>query len=131
MAAISKVIRRSHKLRGATPSISTLCLDFVGRRFQKRIAEYIMPLYPPFWRQFKQNGGHFQSNTSITQTKRRRAFNLDSMCMFCGAYTCRKIIVSYVSVLGINHFNVYGGHIAKNCSNFHEKCSLFRKLRGM
>ena len=53
MAAISKVIRRSHKLRGATPSISTLCLDFVGRRFQKRIAEYIMPSYPPFWRPFK------------------------------------------------------------------------------
>ena len=31
----------------------TLCIGFVGRRFQiKSIAKYIMPLYPPFWRPF-------------------------------------------------------------------------------
>ena len=35
------------------------------------------------------------------------------MSRFCGAYTCRKRIVSYVSVLGINHFDVYGGHFTK------------------
>ena len=32
-----------------------------------------------------QNGGHFQSNTSISETKRRRAFNFDSIYRFCGA----------------------------------------------
>ena len=36
MAAIYKVIRLSQKLRGAEPSISTLCLCFVGRGFQKK-----------------------------------------------------------------------------------------------
>ena len=30
------------------------------------------------------NGGHFQSSTSISETKRRRALNIDSMYMFCG-----------------------------------------------
>ena len=114
-----------------------------------------------------QNGGHLQSNTSISETKRRRTFNfdsmsrccgacisekvllntqchcihhfggdlknmaaiskvvglrlsqklrdfgafkLDSMSRFCGAQTCRRSIVSYMSVLGINHFDDYGGH---------------------
>ena len=36
MAAIYKVIRLSQKLGGAAPSISTLCLGFVGRGFQKK-----------------------------------------------------------------------------------------------
>ena len=31
MAAMSKVIRLSQKLRGVEPSISTLCLGFVAR----------------------------------------------------------------------------------------------------
>ena len=56
MAAISKVIRLSQNLRGAEPPMLTLCIGFVGRRFQKKsIAKYIMPLYPPFskkWRPF-------------------------------------------------------------------------------
>ena len=91
--------------------------DFVyilwGTDFIESIAEYIMPLHPAFWKPFKKHGGHFQRNTSISETKRRRAFNFDSMSRFCGAYTCRKSIVSYVSVLGINHFDVYGGHFTK------------------
>ena len=36
MAAISKVIRLSQKLRGAEPSMLTLYIGFVGRRFQKK-----------------------------------------------------------------------------------------------
>ena len=35
MAAISKVIRLSQKPIGAEPLMSTLCICFVGRRFQK------------------------------------------------------------------------------------------------
>ena len=37
MAAISKVIRLSQKLRGAEPSISTLCLGFVGRILAEKV----------------------------------------------------------------------------------------------
>ena len=36
MAAISKVILLSQKLRGAEPSMSTLCIGFAGRRFPKK-----------------------------------------------------------------------------------------------
>ena len=64
----SKVIRLSQKLRSAEPSILTMRVDFVGRRFQKKgVAEYIMPSYPPFWRPLKKPGGHFQSNKSIAE----------------------------------------------------------------
>ena len=38
MAAISKVIRLSQKLRGAEPSMLTLYIGFVGPRFQKTVS---------------------------------------------------------------------------------------------
>ena len=38
-----------------------------------------------------QNGGHLQSNTSISETKRRRAFHFDSMSRFCGAWISEKV----------------------------------------
>ena len=52
---------------------------------------------------------------TISETKRLRAFNFDSfLCLgFEGNILAEKIIVSYVSVLGINHFDVYGGHFTK------------------
>ena len=68
---------------------------FWGVDFRKSIAEYIMPLYPPFWRPFVQNGGHLQSNTSISETKRRRGFNFDSISRFCGALISEKSIAEY------------------------------------
>ena len=37
MAAMSKVIRLSQKLRGVEPSISTLCLGFVGRILAEKV----------------------------------------------------------------------------------------------
>ena len=36
MAATSKVIRLFQNLRGAEPPLLTLCIGFVGRRFQKK-----------------------------------------------------------------------------------------------
>ena len=39
-----------------------------------------------------QNGSHLQSNTSISETKRRRAFNFDSMSRFCGACISEKAL---------------------------------------
>ena len=37
MAAMSKVIRLSQKLRGLEPSVSTLCLGFVGRMLAEKV----------------------------------------------------------------------------------------------
>ena len=39
-----------------------------------------------------QNGGHLQSNTSISETMRRRAFNFDSMSRFCGVWISEKVL---------------------------------------
>ena len=39
MAAISKVIRLSQNLRGAERPMLTLCIGFVGRRFQKKYCQ--------------------------------------------------------------------------------------------
>ena len=114
MADISKEIGLSQKLRGAEFQFWLFFYVLWGIDFVESIAEYIiMPLHPPLWKPFKKHGGHFQSNTSISETKSRRAFNFDSVSRFCGAYTYRKSIVSYVSVLGINHVDVCGGHFTK------------------
>ena len=94
-------------------SILTLCLCFVGHRFYRKYCRIHHAIASTIWKPFKKHGGHFQSNTSISETMGRRAFNFDSMSRFCGPYTCRKSIVSYVSVLGINHFYIYGGHVTK------------------
>ena len=50
----------------------TLYIGFVGRRFQKKYYEYIMPMYPPFWRPFYKNGDHFNVMRLIFETMRQR-----------------------------------------------------------
>ena len=81
----------SQKLRGLEPSLSTLYIGFLGRRFQKRYCRiHIMPLYPPFWRTFKQNGGHFQKNRPIPETN-RRIVSIFTLCLcFVGHIFHRK-----------------------------------------
>ncbi len=79
------------KLRGVEPSLLTLYIyGFWGVDFRKGIAEYIMPLYPPFWRPFKQNGGHFQGNRPISETKGRRVSILTLCLCFVGHRFHRK-----------------------------------------
>ena len=39
-----------------------------------------------------QNGGHLQSNTSISETMSHIAFNFDSMSRFCGAWISEKVL---------------------------------------
>ena len=79
MAAISKVVRLSQKLRGAEPSISALCICFLGCRFKKKsIAEYIIPLYPPFWKPFKTMAAVFKVIRIILETMRQRIVTLVS-----------------------------------------------------
>ena len=56
-----------------------------------------------------QNGGHLQSNTSISETKRRRAFNFDSMSRFCGAWISEKVLPN-TPCHCIHHF---GGDLKK------------------
>ena len=92
MADISKKIGLSQKLRGAEFQCWLYVYVLWGIDFIESIAEYIMPLHPPFWKPFKKHGGHVQSNTSISETKRRRAVKFDSTSRFCGAYTCRKVL---------------------------------------
>ena len=72
----------SHKLRGAEPSTLTVYIGFVRRIFKKKYCEMY---HTTIVKAISQNGGHFQSNTSISETKRRRAFNVDSIYRFCGA----------------------------------------------
>ena len=63
----------------------TLCIGFVGRRFQKKYCAMYHTILSDIVKAILQNGGHFQSIMSISETKRRIAFNVDSMYMFCGA----------------------------------------------
>ena len=73
------------KLRGAEPSTFTVYIGFVRRRFQKKYCEMYHTTRFDIVKAILQNGGYFQSNTSISETKRRKAFNVDSIYMFCGA----------------------------------------------
>ena len=75
----------SQKLRGAEHSMLTQCIGFVGRRFQKNYCQMYHTILSDIVKPILQNGGHFQSNTSISEPKRRRASNVDSMYRFCGA----------------------------------------------
>ena len=62
----------------------TLCIGFVGRRFQKNYCQIYHTILSDIVKSSLQNGGHFQSNTSISEPKRRRASNVDSMYRFVG-----------------------------------------------
>ena len=50
-----------------------------------------------------QNGGHLQSNTSISETKGRRAFNFDSIYRFYGAWISEKVLPN-IPCHCIHHF---------------------------
>ncbi len=75
----------SQKLRRAEPSTLTVYIGFVRRRFQKKYCKMYHTTRFDIVKAILQNGGYFQSNTSISETKRRKAFNVDSIYMFCGA----------------------------------------------
>ena len=70
------------------------------------------------------NGGHLQSNTSISETKRRRAFNFDSMSRFCGAWISEKVLPN-TPCHCIHHF---GGELKKMAAISKVVC-LSQKLR--
>ena len=109
MAAISKALRLSKKLTGAEPSISTLCLGFVWRRFQKKYCRMQHAIVSAMLKVIQKHGGNFKV-IRVSQ-KLRGAKPSISNILFR--------FVSYVSVLGLNHVDVDGGHFTNN-SLFHE-----------
>ena len=65
MAAISKVIRLSQNLRGAEPPMLTLCIGFVGRRFEKKYCQIHHAIISAILEAiFPKMAAFFQSNTS-------------------------------------------------------------------
>ena len=62
------------------------------------------------------NGGHFQSITSISETKRSRAFNVESMHRFCGTQISEKSIAEYIMPLYTPFWRSVknGGHFKSN-----------------
>ena len=80
MATISETKTRR------TFNVDCIYIGFVRRRFQKKYCEMYHTTLSDIVKAILQNGGHFQSNTSISETKKRRAFNVDSILYrFCGA----------------------------------------------
>ena len=76
----------SQKLRGAEPSTLTLYIGFVTRRFQKKYCQMYHTTLSDIVKVILQNGRISKViRLSQKQTKRRRSFNVDSMCRFCGA----------------------------------------------
>ena len=65
MAAISKVLRLSQNLRGAERPMSTLCIGFVGRRFQKKYCQIHHAIISAILEAiFQKRRPFFQRNTS-------------------------------------------------------------------
>ena len=52
----------SQKLRGAERSMLTLCIGFVGRRFQANYCKMYHTILSDIVKPILQNGGHFQSS---------------------------------------------------------------------
>ena len=52
--------------------------------FQEKYCRYNHTIVSAILEGIFKNGGHFQSNTSISETKRHRSFKVDSMYRFCG-----------------------------------------------
>ena len=86
-AVVVAIFQNGHYLRneGAQNLQFLLYIGFVSRRFQKKCCQMYHTILSNIVKAILQNGGHFQSITSISETKRRRASNVDSMYRFCGA----------------------------------------------
>ena len=76
-----------------------LCIGFVGRRFQKNYCQMYHTILSDFVNAILQNGGHFQSNTSISEPKRRRAPMLTLCIGFVGRRFQEKYCQMYHTIL--------------------------------
>ena len=100
-------------------------IGFVRRRFQKKYCEMYHTALSDIVKAILQNGGHFQSNTSISETKRHRAFNVDFIYRFCGAWNPKKVLPN-TSCPCIRYF---GGHFTKMATIFNVMRQLFQTMR--
>ena len=82
----------SQKPRGAEPSTLTVYIGFVRRRFQKKYGEMYHTTLSDIVKAILQNDGHFQSNTSISETKRHIAFNVEPDIQVLWGVESRKSI---------------------------------------
>ena len=76
MAAISKVIRLSQKLRGAAPSMSTLCIGCVGRRFKKKYCRIHHAIVSAIWEAIREKWRPFAKETDLSVEIRDRESSL-------------------------------------------------------
>ena len=75
----------SQKLRGAARSMLTLCIGFVRRRFQKTYCQMYHTILSDIVNAIFKMAATSKVLQSISETKSRRAFNVDSIYRFCGA----------------------------------------------
>ena len=115
----------SQNLRGAEALTLTVYIGFVRRRFQKTYCEMYHTTLSDIVKAILQNGGHFQSNTSISETERRSAFNVDSIYRFCGPKITEKVLPN-TSCQCIRHF---GGHFTKMATIFNVMRLIFETMR--
>ena len=87
----------------------TLCIGFVGRRFQKMYCQMYHTILSDIMKPFYKMAAISKVLRSISKTMRRRASNVDSMYRFCGAYIPEKVLPN-TSCYYIRRF---GGHFQK------------------
>ena len=114
MAAIYKVIRLSQKIRGPEHSFSTLCLGFVGRGFQKKYCRIHHAIESTILEAIlKKKMAAISKVVRLSQKLRDTEPLISTLCL--GSLGCRleEKVLCRMSVLEINHFDVYGGHFYK------------------
>ena len=84
----------SQKLRGAERSMLTLCIGFVGRRFQKNYCQMYHTILSDIVNAILQNGGHFQS---ITVYQKLRGAER-SMLTLCIGFVGRRFQKKYCQI---------------------------------
>ena len=90
----------SQKLRGAEPSISTLYIGFVRRRFQKKYCQMYHTILSDIVNVILQNGGHFQSIRFYFQNLRGAAPQMLTLCIcFVGRSFQKKYCQIHLTII--------------------------------
>ena len=110
MAAISKEIRLSQNLRGAEPPMLTLCIGFVGRRFQTKYCQIHHAIISAILEAiFQKMAAFFQSNTCYLW--KHETDNVTLWCLGPTYIICRKYYSDSI-LLRVSH---NGGHNLPSC----------------
>ena len=94
MAAISKVIRLSQNLRGTEPPMLTLCIGFVGRRFQKKYCQIHHAIISAILEAiFQKMAAFFKVIRVIFENMRQIIVTLVSTCIMFREYDSDSILL--------------------------------------